>query len=273
MIATDVDPEVIGRHAVRALLDELATFPKPGLVSFADNGSHADMTAAHFVRSAAALGPYFTSMAAAGREGARFDRLRQLAVAAEVAMMRATGGVNTHRGAIFSVGLLAAAAGWRAANGRHGDSLGAAVRELWGADIAAHRRDPASHGSSVARHHGAGGAQAEAASGFQSVYAIALPAYSAALAAGIPAKAASVQAFFALIASVKDTNLLHRGGVDGLRFVQDAASHFLARGGVHRAGWEEDARQAHQAVVARRLSPGGCADLLASCLFVVATGP
>jgi len=70
------------------------------------------------------------------------------------------------------------------------------------------------------------------------------------------------------IADVADTNLLHRGGVDGLRFAQASASAFLAAGGIGCPGWRKHADGIHQAFVARNLSPGGSADLLAMALFV-----
>jgi triphosphoribosyl-dephospho-CoA synthase len=258
----------IGRECARALLDELRTFPKPGLVSLVDNGSHDDMRPAHFARSARVLRHAFAAMAAAGAQGADFAELRRLGVEAEVAMLRATGGINTHRGAIFSLGLLAAAAG----TGASARSLGAVVRERWGADIAAHRRDPASHGSAVIRAHGVGGAQAEAAAGFPSVYDVALPAFHATRTAGHDDRAAAVQAFFALLAHVDDTNLVHRGGPEGLRFAQSAARAFLAEGGMLGPHPLRSAIAVHHALVARRLSPGGCADLLAACLFLVKWG-
>jgi triphosphoribosyl-dephospho-CoA synthase len=279
MRGTSLDTRAIARAAVRALLAELVTYPKPGLVSFVDGGSHADMTARHFVRSAAALRHYFRAAADAGTRGEGFDRLRAFAVEAEVAMRRATGGVNTHRGAIFSVGLLAAAAGWRCATAGEADArgrschratLGAIARERWGADIAAHRRDPSSHGSGATRNHGSGGAQAEAAAGFPSVYGIALPAYRGVLRAGGSSGEAAVQAFFALLAQVEDTNLLHRGGAEGLRFARRAAREFIEAGGMLARDAMPRAIAVHRTLVARRLSPGGCADLLAACLFVAA---
>lgn len=257
----------ISHAAVRALLGELATYPKPGLVSLIDHGSHADMTASHFVRSASSLRRYFTAVAAAGARDESFDVLRRLAVEAEVAMLRATGGVNTHRGAIFSVGLLAAAAGWRATRGARSVALGIIVSERWGKAIAAHHRDPASHGSGVTRRHGGGGAQAEAAAGFPSLYRVALPAYRGVLAHGRSRSDAALQTFFALLANVDDTNLVHRGGPEGLRFARRLAREFLDAGGVLGAHAAVRALDVHRALVARGLSPGGCADLLAACLF------
>ncbi|MGN6389705.1 MAG: triphosphoribosyl-dephospho-CoA synthase, partial [Burkholderiaceae bacterium] len=102
---------LIGRVALGCLHDELTLYPKPGLVSPVDNGSHHDMTAATFLRSLFALRHYFVAIAGAGQENAPFATLRRLGIAAEARMLKATGGVNTHRGAIFTLGLLAAALG------------------------------------------------------------------------------------------------------------------------------------------------------------------
>jgi triphosphoribosyl-dephospho-CoA synthase len=126
-----------------------------------------------------------------------------------------------------------------------------------------------SHGADALRRHGAGGARAEAAAGFPSTLEIGLPALrlGRAQAPGDP-EASRVQAFFALLASMEDTNLLHRGGAAGLRHAQAAAAGFLASGGVARPDWREAAARIHHDFIDRRLSAGGCADLLAVTLFL-----
>ena len=264
-IDASFSPRRIRRLAVRALLAELATFPKPGLVSLVDAGSHDDMDAATFVRSARALRGYFRDVAAAGRDGAPFSRLRDLGSAAEAHMVRATGGVNTHRGAIFALGLLASATGRPR---RERTTLGDVVRIEWGDDLRAHRRATNGHGRAVFARHGIGGAVDEAAAGFPHLFAIVLPAYRAALSAGATANQARVQAFIASLATLPDTNLVHRGGVEGLHFAQRLAAQWLDRGGTRAADWRERALHLHRAFVEKRLSPGGSADLLACCLFV-----
>ena len=103
------DARIIRNAAVRALLAELVTYPKPGLVSLCDSGSHRDMDATTFIRSSLALRRYFEQAAAAGAAGATFAVLNRLGREAEARKLRATGGVNTHRGAVFNLGLLAAA--------------------------------------------------------------------------------------------------------------------------------------------------------------------
>jgi triphosphoribosyl-dephospho-CoA synthase len=262
----------IASMAVRCLLLELETWPKPGLVSHIDPGSHADMNARTFRRSAAAIHPYLHALAEAGGQGCGMGRFRIIGLEAEAVMFAATTGVNTHRGAIFGLGLLCAAAGARAAGLTHpATPLGAAVSRLWGSDILDGPVLLHSHGGGARRRYGAGGARLEAAQGFPSVYEIGLPALQmSALIAPDDAEEARVQACFALIAALEDTNLLHRAGPSGLRFAQRAARNFLDGGGVSTFDWRERASIVHRSFVARRLSPGGSADLLAMSLFVQA---
>ncbi|WP_375312910.1 triphosphoribosyl-dephospho-CoA synthase MdcB [Bradyrhizobium sp. A5] len=267
-IAPDVS--AIGAVAADCLVRELETWPKPGLVSHVDNGSHDDMDAATFRRSATAIRPYLQGLADAGALGFGMGRLRIIGLEAERAMLAATSGVNTHRGAIFGLGLLCAAAGAKA--GGLVDPalpLGDVVARLWGNSILDGPVLLHSHGSAARRRFRAGGARIEAANGFPSIYGIGLPALRR-TAPVVPEdmEAARVEACFALIASVEDTNLLHRGGLEGLRFAHDAAQGFIDAGGVRAPGWRARAQSIHDSFVARRLSPGGSADLLAMTLFV-----
>ncbi len=266
--------ELIAEQAVVALLRELAAWPKPGLVSRHDSGSHTDMDAALLRTSAEALRPFFAELAWAGQDKATMARLRAIGLRAEAAMLAATGGINTHRGAVFGLGLLCAAAGEVA---RMSDeraviapvSLGEIVARRWGGEI---ERGPIplfSHGAKALRRYGAGGARAEAAGGFRSVYEVGWPALRKGRSLQPEDRDAPlVQACFALIAAVGDTNLLHRGGPEGLRYAVHAASAFLAQGGVGTPDWRARAAAVHAAFVARRLSPGGSADLLAMTLFI-----
>ena len=269
------DAERIAGLAHRALIDELETFPKPGLVSPVDSGSHDDMDATTLRRSAAAIRPYFAQLAEAGARGADMARLRAIGLAAEAAMLAATGGVNAHRGAIFSLGLICAAAG-ASVGSFPAEARAAAVGRLWGGSIARAPASPASHGGRAARRYGVGGASAEAAAGFPTVRATGLPALrrGRAIAPGDPG-AARIECFFALLGTLDDTNLLHRGGAEGLDAAWAAARGFLEVGGVAAPDWRDHAARIHRAFVAARLSPGGCADLLAATLLLdaLADGP
>ena len=147
---------------------------------------------------------------------------------------------------------------------------GVASRRRWAAEVG---RGPIplfnSRGRSPAAEYSRASSQAEAVSGFRSVYEVGWPALRQGrfLRPNDP-DAAAVQACFALIASVCDTNLLHRGGADGMLYAAEAAASFLSQGGVGAPDWRAQAAAMHSAFVVRRLSPGGCADLLAMTLFV-----
>lgn len=261
------DAKRIGQMAAEALLGELDTWPKPGLVSPFDNGSHDDMDYGTFLRSIAALHPFFVDFASAGAAGADMDELRRIGRLAEAAMLAATGGVNTHRGAIFALGLLCAAAG-ADANVSSPRRLAQTVGRRWGGDILRGPIPLNSHGSGALRRFGAGGARAEAAKGFPHALTIGLPALRAGRVLSGHEDAARAYAFFGLLASVEDTNLLHRGGEDGLAEARSAAWDFLLGGGVGRKDWLGHAMAVHRRFVSRRLSPGGSADLLAVTIFL-----
>lgn len=260
--------------AVAALHDELKAYPKPGLVSPVDSGAHADMDFALMSKSVDALLQPLALLAAAGREGRSFeDALMPLGIAAEQRMLAATGGVNTHRGAIFSMGLIVAAiarAGTLAARVTP-DAVRATLRREWGEALETHAARgsaAASHGALVRRKTGRDGARREAALAFPSVFEVGLPALRQALEAGIDPNAASIQTLFTLMEAIDDTTVLYRGGLDAGAFVRRSAATFLADGGCFQPGWRERAEHLHRSFIDRNVSAGGCADLLACTLLV-----
>jgi triphosphoribosyl-dephospho-CoA synthase len=130
----------VARLAVRSLHAELCLYPKPGLVSPVDSGSHDDMDAETFMRSMFALRHYFKKICLAGLNDAPFAQLKALGIAAETTMLKATRGINTHRGAIFSLGMLCATAGHARARGTPMTpaALRAAMLIRWGEELAMH---------------------------------------------------------------------------------------------------------------------------------------
>ena len=225
-----------------------------------------------FVRSISALRPYFHEIAILGAGDAPFTELERLGIAAERRMLLATGGVNTHRGAIFTLGLLCAAAATCSEAGA-GASLAVALRarliERWGPELAARAdANPASNGQRACRAHGLVGARQEAAAGFPVLFDVAVPALHAGLLAGLDRRHAHLQTFFSVMAALADTNLAHRGGLEGLRFAQEQARRFLGAGGAHRPDAVARAGVVHREFVARRLSPGGTADVLAAACLI-----
>jgi len=289
----------VARLAVRSLHAELCLYPKPGLVSPVDSGSHDDMDARTFMRSMFALRHYFKKICLAGMDDAPFAQLKALGIAAEMAMLRATRGINTHRGAIFSLGMLCATAGRARAQGTPltPAALRAAMLIRWGEELAKHAAPGsdatadgsgaatarAAHGGSavnsdldvalsnglrVAARYAVSGAREEGALGLPSVFEVGLPALLAARARGASVTQERVDTLYTLMAHVSDSNVYHRAGPQGAQIVRDHAERFLAQGGTANAGWYAAAVASHQVFMQHRLSPGGAADLLAACCFV-----
>lgn len=272
--AADATPGVIawfGQQATLALYDELALAPKPGLVSFVDSGSHDDMDARTFMRSLFALRHAFPALARLGAQDAPFTALQDQGIAAEGRMVQATGGVNTHRGAIFTLGLLCAAAGRCSASGTAmtADNIQAQLVRRWGADLARRAETGrSSHGARAARAYGLRSVSVEAADGFPALFEAVWPSLRHAQDLGLPPEKVKLQALFTAMAVLDDTNLAHRGGLAGLRYVQRAAREFLRGGGAAREDARVHAEQLHRELVARHLSPGGSADLLAAACWL-----
>jgi len=270
-VAATCTPLAIGRAATLALYDELALSPKPGLVTLVDAGSHTDMDGRTFMRSLFALRGYFVRIATLGAAGADFAALQRCGIDAEARMLAATGGINTHRGAIFMLGLLCAAAGALSAGGAtlHPARLRDTLLARWGRDLHERAsRPPVLPGGIAAARHGLRSASSEAAAGFPVLFETALPGLHAAIARGLDRRQACVDTLFAVIAVLDDSNLAHRGGIEGLRYAQRRARQFLAAGGASRPDGIASAHAVGAAFVKLRLSPGGAADTLAAACLV-----
>ena len=266
-----MNPDDIGRAATIALHDELALSPKPGLVTFTSNGSHHDMDARTFMRSLSSLRPYFVRIAGLGATGAAFSELERAGIDAEARMLAATGGVNTHRGAIFLLGLLCASAGAVVAGRQHltPEALRATLIERWGEALRRRASRPSTlPGGIAARRLGLRSASEEASHGFPAVFETAVPAMRSAIRRGLSREHAQLDTLFHLMATLDDSNLAHRGGIDGLRFAQRAARGFIEQGGAATPDADDRAAAIAADFEARRLSPGGSADMLAAVCWM-----
>ena len=275
-------------NAQRALLFEVAVTPKPGLVDRHNAGAHRDMDVFTFIDSACALRPYFETcarigLAHRGKDAqACFDALRVPGLLAEDAMRRATGGVNTHKGAIFSLGIACASLGMgygaplRAHEtlARCGEMTGAQMRRELEAAKAGQAR---TFGEAIYQKAGVGGVRAEAASGFASVREIALPRLNAGLKAGLSLNDAALCALTALMADTQDTNAVRRGGEAGAAAMRETARALdgeiaaaLEAGEIKQkiGQFKEKLTDWDGQMSAAGISPGGCADLLAMALLM-----
>ncbi len=267
---------LLARFALHALIDEAELTPKPALVDGRGSGVHRDLDLATMRRSAYALEPTFAALARSARERAPGIALRtDLALigrAGESAMLRATGGSNAHRGAIWVIGLLVAGAALTfSSHPAHQAGLASHVAEL-GAQIARfpdlNATAADTNGERVRQRYQVGGARREAEDGFPHVLQIGLPALHAARARTADETSARIDALLAIMASLDDTCVLHRAGLAGRDAAQRGARRVLAAGGfATRAGRAAfDALEA--SLVSLNASPGGAADLLAATLFI-----
>ncbi len=265
------DPKSFADLAVRSLLREVETTPKPGLVDRRNSGSHTDMDIHTFYASAEALRGYFHTCVELGRDtasllpGQTFAALRKAGLQAEEIMYRATGGVNTHKGAIFTLGLLCGGLGrlWRAEVPV--PELSDLLREtasLASCSLRDLEESPATHGQRLYRQLGLTGIRGEAAAGFPSLENIALPVLRACREEGNSENDAGVIALLHLMAHVEDTNLYHRGGPEGAAWAKETVRKLLPRPDIRAVEALDDA------FIQRNLSPGGCADLLAAACFL-----
>ncbi len=271
-------PELVAQWAHEALLREVDLTPKPGLVDRHNSGAHSDMDYDMFITSAAAIKPFFSIFYAAGAAheqspaSAVLSAIRPIGISCEQAMFAATGNVNTHKGAIFSLGLFCTAAGRLAASGVP------LTRQTLCNDVSAiaanlvkelmHATKPTTVGEVLFRRHGLAGIRGEAASGYATVRAHSLPVFDSMIAAGHEENTALLQCLLSLLANNEDSNLFGRGGLDGMAHVRRQASELLRDCGVLSP--DGIARMAHfdDDLIARNLSPGGSADLLAVTWFL-----
>jgi triphosphoribosyl-dephospho-CoA synthase len=266
---------LVAELAYHAMLVEVHLSPKPGLVDLINNGAHSDMDVSLFEGSASAIRPYLFDFLKAGLKHSEFsadtllDSLRPIGIAAEKAMFEATNGVNTHKGMIFALGLVCGAVGWLKGKGIAIDSIhiSQVIKRcsalLVSRELKTKNTETETHGERLYREFGLTGARGEAASGYQTVLTHSLPAYQNALLKGASAEQALWQSLLTLMANNEDTNVVSRGGMHGLRYVQNYASKLLKQGGWHDNYLEEKLLQFDRDLIARHLSPGGSADLLA----------
>lgn len=250
----DFAAERLAELGVRALISEVDLTPKPGLVDRRNSGAHSDMDIEMFYRSARCLRGYFEQ---AVRLGAEKDdcmpALQQAGLDAEQQMFAVTGGVNTHKGAVYAFGLVLAALGARMVRG--GDLFERA------SELAKQGIPPQNtHGQQVKAKYTAGGARAEAFAGFPH-------AREAQKLMGEDG-GDGTRAFLYLMSVVEDTNLLYRGGREGLEYVRSRAREILAQG---KADYLQELKKLDDECIQRNLSPGGSADIIALAYLLDST--
>lgn len=259
--------------AVDALIDEADLSPKPALVDRRSSGAHTDLHLGLMHASAISLWPAFKQMADAAIatsdiNPALRETIGRLGREGEAAMMRTTNGVNTHRGAIWALGLLVTAAALDP-DDLSPEGLCQRAGQL---AVIEDRHQTAnqshSHGQTVAQKYGAMGAREQAQAGFPAVIQTGLPQLLCSRAAGHGEQNARLDALLAIMTTLSDTCVLYRAGEEGLHAMQHGAQRVLDAGGSATLGGRRALNQLDQQLLSLNASPGGAADLLAACLFI-----
>ena len=264
--------------AWRAMLTEVNLSPKPGLVDRFNAGAHKDMSLIDFQRSAAAIRQWFPTFINWGAESVELtpaevlQGARDIGLNCEADMFRATEGVNTHKGSIFSLGLICTALG-RLEHCR----LKKRAMPVTAASVCAcvasfcegitrrelqHNNPSLTAGQRLYQQLGLTGARGEAEAGFPLVVDHALPHYQQLIAQGRDPELALLDTLLLLIARNGDTNVASRGGAEGLHWIQQQARELLQNGGLRRRADLPSLIHFDNQCIARNLSPGGSADLL-----------
>ena len=278
LLAADADrADAMVTHA---LLEEVATTPKPGLVDRNNDGAHRDMTFLSFQMSASALRGYWKDCFLIGTKTAElpareaFAEMRARGMEAERKMLAATRGVNTHKGAIFTLGTICGALGrlWQPeAPCTDPERLSKACAVLCAdaveADYSVLEKSRAAHtaGERLYLQYGMRGIRGEVAAGLPAVLETGLPVLEACLDEGMSRNDAGVIALLYLIARGEDTNMIKRGGYALAREMSSYLRDELRR---NPRPTMESVRQLDELFIRRNLSPGGCADLLAVSYFL-----
>lgn len=260
----------LARAATQSLIEEARLSPKPGLVDSRGNGAHHDLSLALMERSAHSLTPTFHALALQSWERPADIALRQLVGRlgreGEQQMMAATCGVNTHRGAIWALGLLISAAAMHGMTGSSAEITATAARLAALPDEEAPKSF--SKGLRATRRYRVPGAREEAQQGFPHIMRLALPQLRRSRQSGATEGEARIDALMAIMTSLSDTCVLSRAGLTGLETMQNGARSVLMNGGMsHKEG--RDALQVlDRNMLALNASPGGAADLLAATLLL-----
>lgn len=267
----DADLQKVGQYLTQAILLEVSTHPKPGLVTRLSNGAHKDMSIFTFMMSSAVLSKAFNDLqdigqAHRGTLAELFCKLRSYGVGAEAELLRVTKGVNTQRGILFAGGIVSAVSGYAMNMGLSRDALLPLIKEM-AAGLVAKELKNLDHAAMTAGEklyykYGITGIRGEVENGFPSVVNYGLPALEDAFNKGATINDAVVHALIALMTVVEDSNVIWRTDYDTLLEVQRIAKNILSLGSVFTEKGRMAIAETERYFLQRRISPGGSADLL-----------
>ena len=273
-------PYIIGHLASMALQTELDTTPKPGLVDRNDNGAHRDMDHALMQRSIQALHPYFVRLAQLGFTDKQpcHDEIVNIGIEAEREMFKATGGVNTHKGALFSIGLAAVALAGeafsritqaeRCGTMAYNDVNSKQIQSLSNSIASLARLFPdtnGTHGSKAKANNILKGALDNAREGYTQLFKAWLPFYIDRIAEGD--NYALHKTLLRIMCDLDDTNIVYRTSIETMKEVKTEAKQMLDASR-NIVNFEAALQAMNTDYIHRNISPGGSADMLSLVVFL-----
>lgn len=273
-------PYIIGHLASMALQAELDTTPKPGLVDRNDNGAHCDMDHALMQRSIQALHPYFVRLAQLGFTDKQpcHDEIVNIGIEAEREMFKATGGVNTHKGALFSIGLAAVALAGeafsritqaeRCGTMAYNDVNSKQIQSLSNSIASLARLFPdtnGTHGSKAKANNILKGALDNAREGYTQLFKAWLPFYIDCIAEGD--NYALHKTLLRIMCDLDDTNIVYRTSMETMQEVKAEARQMLDTSR-NIVNFEAALQAMNTDYIHRNISPGGSADMLSLVVFL-----
>lgn len=249
-------PYLVADLAERALRLELDTTPKPGLVDRRDNGAHKDMDYALMSKSISALRPYLTRLAVESANDIDPAKIKEIGIEAEKAMLKATGGVNTHKGALFCIGLSVAVASYLAST--TGSVQAYSFKELVSRAASEIPSARGTHGAEAKRSFKAVGALENARAAYPELFTDWLPYYRSL--EGDPFRCHKT--LLHIMTTLDDTNILHRRGAEGLAHAEAEAARLLEDFS------ESGLSSLNKDFIRENISPGGSADMLSLTIFI-----
>ena len=315
--ARDALLEHIGWRVRNALLGEVYATPKPGLVDRRDTGAHCDMNYETFLASTEAITSYMVRMFAEGMDATAaghtpeevFQAIRGIGLEAEQAMYAATDGVNTHKGMIFTMGIVLAAVGilYARENKTSGqitvDAILDRTRQMTARSMAEDFRKmlehpPKTHGERLFRTYGERGIRGQAMEGFPILRDTAVPwlrrfqnictdaelqrdiAAQATLRRGLLQDTGSMHAehfenavhvstLIAIMSVLNDTNVFIRSSYEDMCWLQAESSTILGMGAMFTEEGVRAIEALNMACIEKNISPGGAADILAVAILLL----
>jgi triphosphoribosyl-dephospho-CoA synthase len=278
---------LMARYAEEAILSEVILSPKPGLVDSLDAGAHKDMDIYTFLLSATSLYDGFYDFSKAGllHEGTKqelFLKIRPIGMDIEKRMFEATRNINTHKGIIFSMGIVLSAAGYYLKDKSEDeiehfsssdtDAVFKLIREMTEGLVKKDfnnlpQKIKYTHGEILFLKHGFTGIRGEAEEGYPVVRLEALPKLRALKSESYSFEEKLLEILLLLMSITEDSNVVSRGGIESLSYVKSQAKLFLEKGGIKNPDSREILKRMNEDFILRNISPGGSADLLSIVIF------